>query len=75
MRVYDSECIRANFDDKCFKLETPRNELNFDPFEVDAQIETPSFVLDANLHKQDKDTYLTPTKDQRSLVDPQIRMK
>jgi len=59
LRVYDSECIRANFDDECLKLETPKNGMNFDPFEVDAQIETPSFVLDANLHNQHKNTYLS----------------
>jgi hypothetical protein len=59
LRVYDSECIRANFDDECLKLETPKNGMNFDPFEVDAQIETPSFELDANLHKQYKNTYLS----------------
>ncbi len=56
LRAYDSECVRADFDDVCFNLESCQRK-QLDPYELDP--EAPSILLETNLNNVNKNTALS----------------
>lgn len=59
LRAYDSECIRANFDDECLRIETPKHGVHLDPFESPPLAVPPSTYLEAQLNDHVKYTDLS----------------
>ncbi|GFH55686.1 predicted protein [Chaetoceros tenuissimus] len=59
LRAYDSECIRANFDDDCLRIETPKHGVHVDPFESPPLAVPPSTYLEAQLNDHVKYTDLS----------------
>ena len=59
LRAYDSECIRANFDDDCLRIETPKHGAHVDPFESPSLAVPPSTYLEAQLNDHVKYTDLS----------------
>ena len=51
LRGYDSESIRADFDDECLQLDTHERRTTLDPFEVENQEDTPSMLLESRLNE------------------------
>ncbi len=56
LRAYDSESVRADFDDVCFNLESCKRK-QLDPYELDP--EAPSILLETNLNNINRNTALS----------------